>query len=292
MIHRKKPVEAPEALLDTKWDKIKADALSSKYTHDVKGFYRDTTIGPLTNLYKDKCAICERKRGTELQVDHYRPKKPRNNKEDRKYNQPGYYWLAYEWSNLIPLCSKCNNKKSNKFPLKNWDENNRISNHINVHGISGFDSVDLKFLHSHENPLILNPELEKNPERHFRFNPNGEIVGCTEEGEETIQICDLNRKDLRRERIEISQGFVDEIQSAFDDYGKNYKSNKANAKIALKGELNGIFKRLYKGTHIDHSHSLFCTFLYFYFNEFIDSKLPSNLKGQATKYFKEFSNYY
>ena len=96
MIHRKKEFnEPPPDLIHPKWDLLKERLLEEKHEHKVKSeCYRDTTIEPLIEIYKNKCAVCERERGTELQVDHYRPKKPRLRGE-MKYRQSGYFWLAF-----------------------------------------------------------------------------------------------------------------------------------------------------------------------------------------------------
>jgi len=285
MVHRQKNFSLPpKELIDTQWDALKADLLVSTDLHNVKvACYRDTTINALMSLYKDKCAICERSRGTELQVDHYRPKKPRDFQTGVQYNQPGYYWLCYEWSNLIPLCSKCNGNKSNKFPLNTWDETNRVSNN-NVKGLNPFEPYSLDWLQNQELPLMINPEYDKQPERHFTFHSNGNIVGRTDEGSETIKICELNRKDLVRERLKIRQDYVNSIKEALDDFSTHRNKN------ILKGELNAVFKIIKFNCHIDQAHSYYNLFIYKYYSYFIDSKLPANLKGLTTTYFNQFNN--
>ncbi len=88
MIHVKKDCNNPPAeLTDSKWSNIKLDVLTNS-DHSAKSkCYRDTTLNELVKLYSNKCACCERSRGEELQIDHYRPKKARNNK-DTTYNNP------------------------------------------------------------------------------------------------------------------------------------------------------------------------------------------------------------
>jgi hypothetical protein len=286
MVHRDKDFGSPPAaLIDDKWNDLKASLLIEKSTHEVKSScYRDSTIDALMILYKNKCAICERDRGTELQVDHYRPKKPRNNQTQIKYNQLGYYWLAYTWSNLLPLCSKCNGNKSNKFPLLGWSDLNRISDHNNVSGLNPFAPSDLNWLQQKEQPLIVNPEYDKLPERHFSFKSNGKIVGRTPEGIETINVCQLNRKDLIRERLKIRKDYTIAIKSAFDDFIKNKNQSE------LKGELSATFKLIKLNCHKDAGHSYFNLFLFKYYDYFISSKLPTNLRSLSTNYFNQFNS--
>ena len=284
MVHRNKKFDAePVLLVDPKWNDLKAKLLTEKHNHEVKSScYRDTTIEALHTIYAGKCAICERKRGLELQVDHYRPKKTRNNKSEREYNQPGYYWLAYSWSNLIPLCSKCNNAKRNKFPLKGWTEISRVDSHTNTKGLDPFEPYNLIWLQQQEQPLLINPEVETEPERHFKFLKNGSIVGRTEEGKETIKICNLNRTDLRRERIEIREKYASKINAAIDDYISN--RNQAE----LKGALKSIFKEIRENTHKNKAHSLYHIYIYHYFDLFIAPYLPNSLRARISHYFQEF----
>jgi hypothetical protein len=28
--------------------------------------------------------------------------------KEKEFEHPGYYWLAYEWTNLLPSCYDCN----------------------------------------------------------------------------------------------------------------------------------------------------------------------------------------
>lgn len=52
-----------------------------------------------------KCCYCERAPLEKHQdVEHYRPKS-------------AYWWLAWEWSNLLFCCKRCNGHKADRFPL-------------------------------------------------------------------------------------------------------------------------------------------------------------------------------
>ena len=51
-------------------------------------------------------------------VEHYRPKAGYRQDAEDPLGRPGYYWLAYEWSNLLFCCQICNQRfKRNLFPL-------------------------------------------------------------------------------------------------------------------------------------------------------------------------------
>ena len=65
--------------------------------------------------YRGKCCYTERRRDIKLErdVEHFRPKGKVTDE-----NHPGYWWLAYDWDNLLIAC-KVNNTidKDNHFPL-------------------------------------------------------------------------------------------------------------------------------------------------------------------------------
>src|SRR5215469_15345176 len=69
----------------------------------------------LQRIFADKCAYCESPVGHVAygEVNHFRPKALVQ--EDAAF--PGYYWLAYEWSNLLLACRQCALSKRNRFPI-------------------------------------------------------------------------------------------------------------------------------------------------------------------------------
>jgi hypothetical protein len=78
-----------------------------------RGVYgHDHVRAALEKLFCDKCAYCESKitPGFAWEVEHFRPKKSVAERPDH----PGYYWLAYEWTNLLPSCTLCNQRRRDK----------------------------------------------------------------------------------------------------------------------------------------------------------------------------------
>lgn len=61
----------------------------------------------LRTLFYNKCAYCESDLGDNLEVEHFRPKGGVT--EDRTHT--GYWWLAHTWTNLLPSCIACNQKR-------------------------------------------------------------------------------------------------------------------------------------------------------------------------------------
>ena len=96
---------------------------------------------------------------------------------------PGYYWLTYEWDNLVLACEECNLKKSDYFPLE--DPEQRARNHLDPLG--------------RESPLLVNPYVDPDPSRHIIFDGSA-CRPITEKGRVTVSLLKLNRTFLQDER--------------------------------------------------------------------------------------------
>ena len=159
---------------------------SGERTFKFKKLYRSAQVkDALKEIQHDKCCYCERRVApSEGQVDHFRPKGAfRQSKNDRNKEHPGYYWLAYQWDNLVLACRTCNLKKSDYFPLQHPEQ--RARSHL--------DSVDT------ESPLLLNPYAETELREHLTFNGSGCEHG-TERGRVTVEVLRLNEPYLQEER--------------------------------------------------------------------------------------------
>jgi len=138
-----------------------------------------------------KCCFCE-SQVTHVDygdVEHFRPKGGFRQKESDPLSRPGYYWLAYAWSNLFLSCTLCNQRyKKNLFPLIDPAKRAR-SHHDNV---------------GDEQPLLINPS-EDDPEKHIGFREEiAYPVRGSRRGKATIRALGLDRPELeerRRERL-------------------------------------------------------------------------------------------
>ena len=180
-------------------------AINEGAAHEVTGWYKHVEVKKaLEKLFYDKCAYCEsRPTATNpWDVEHYRPKGRVAERDDH----PGYYWLAYDWENLLPACTFCNQRrkdqpryddpralpaqgKLDQFPIEN--ENHRA--------MSPDDNLDA------ERPLLLNPCVDR-PETHLTYDIQGQIHPTDEHdlrAKETIRICALRRRRLRTARARI-----------------------------------------------------------------------------------------
>ncbi len=143
-----------------------------------------------------KCLFCEAKidHAQYGDVEHFRPKGGFNNSNSDPLETPGYYWLAYDWSNLTYGCQICNQvHKKNLFPLLNPLQRAR-SHHDDV---------------SVEQPTLVNPTLE-DPEHFIGFRD--EVAFGKDDagrGKTTIEIAGLNRPNLCESRRELFRRFND-----------------------------------------------------------------------------------
>lgn len=144
-------------------------------------------------LMKDqfhKCAYCEcRVTLPYNDVEHYRPK-------------ASYYWLAYEWSNLLYACSLCNRTyKKAFFPLV--DESQKVTAPGSLEA---------------EKPLLINPAVDI-PTDHVKFRRH-EIVGVTDKGRETIKLLHLNDRQNRPELVADRERLYEQYNLELDKIDK------------------------------------------------------------------------
>lgn len=161
----------------------------------------DTVKRALLKLQYRKCCYCEqRRRRSELAVEHFRPRTAIRQAKKGPLIYPGYFWLAYSWSNLYLSCDECNSRfKSAYFPLLNPTARAR-------------QCTDLV---KNERSILVDPGGD-NPRRHFRFE-GPEMVGLTGRGRKTIELLQLNEDNLmieREEKIDILDSLLNIVELA------------------------------------------------------------------------------
>jgi 5-methylcytosine-specific restriction endonuclease McrA len=154
------------------------------------------------DAFHGKCAYCESKFILDQSghVEHYRPKKAVTDENDQpvlvasggaQAPHPGYYWLAYDWHNLLPACEKCNTQvrtrdgkligKGTRFPVRGM-------------------RAARPGQEAQEQPLFLHPVFDE-PERHLLFDGRTGIIGARDErGQACIDLLGLNREGLPEAR--------------------------------------------------------------------------------------------
>ena len=171
------------------------DIVSSDFNSEI--WRAEDVKDALWNSQNGKCCFCEnmRARRREFDAEHFRPK----GGVDEDDGHPGYWWLAYDWSNLLYACKPCNQgNKRNKFPVSG------------TRAYSPEDNLE------DENPELINP-INEDPKNYIGFdwqesyNKFVKAVGLDEDGRgsNTIQITGLNSPELLEERAELLTSLQD-----------------------------------------------------------------------------------
>jgi hypothetical protein len=230
---------------DERWCRWRQEADAAAQTLDSESsvneeLYKRCRDFILERFHK-KCAYCETRVDTAQQfgdVEHFRPKGPPTD----EYNQPvfteqrkphpGYFWLAYEWLNLMPACISCNRPgthpdgtkagKWNRFPVKGPRAAKRG------------DPLD-----PDENRLLLNPYLDV-PEVDLIFDPDTGIVAPrTERGATTINVLGLNREGLRDARKRAAQSAKDHYSAFLEAVRTENERERARRKEEVQSFREG-----------------------------------------------------
>jgi hypothetical protein len=225
--------ETEQASLNRVYATGKSKAVSEKLYREQKEVYL-----ALNGPFRGKCVYCEMLIDNQFaHLDHFRPKKrvtdftgvvTIKDRRGRDIPHRGYYWLAYDFRNLLPACEVCNclNKsnhrsgglrigKGNLFPVKG---NFRAKN-------PGEEK--------RERPLLLNPTAKNiKIEKHLMVDEKGFIQGLTPEGKVTCKIFGLNdRQALIQERMAAYQNGYRSVLNYLTERGND---NVIGAAISLR----------------------------------------------------------
>jgi 5-methylcytosine-specific restriction endonuclease McrA len=195
--------------------KTKAAALTS--SKDVsQAFYASIRVKQaLEALFDLKCAYCEHPIGAagDWDVEHFRPK----GRVEGQANHPGYFWLAYDWTNLYAACQHCNQQRA-ELPL--W-ESGSITKPPARGKLDQFPLEAGSFRAAQrgddltrERRLLLSP-CEDDPEQHLTFNPLGEPVAIKDSAMAlaSIEVFALDRSRLNRLRARELQRLRGDLQA-------------------------------------------------------------------------------
>lgn len=171
------------------YDAHEADYVSGEKTMAIKDhvYGHSTVREALATAQHGKCCYCEvaiEHPYMLRHVEHWRPKGAVKQGLGQPAQYPGYYWLAYDWDNLLLSCGVCNSGyKSTVFPLA--DDSGRARNH----------REDLAV----EEPQLLKPDRD-DPEPHIEWIDD-QPRGCSDLGWKTIETVGLVREDdVKRSR--------------------------------------------------------------------------------------------
>lgn len=225
--------------------------------------WKDLKDWLMDHVFYEKCAYCERIiSGYYGDAEHYRPKaavlhkidtgemmEPECNFEDPlnpaagqflTLGHPGYFWLAYDWRNLLPSCVYCNSGlgKNERFDVQKkhlalvkldqqtFDAIPADSRPRGSKKWPGYYYLTPAMLDEREGPLLLNPlnaPDERNPHRHIRFGTCGTVAAVKKSpfGVNTIEIFRLRDDKLIRARHAAQETFRDKFYDRMRKYDPN-----------------------------------------------------------------------
>lgn len=183
-----------------------------------------------------KCWYCESKElRSDNPIDHFRPKGNVVECPDH----PGYWWLAFDWSNYRYACTYCNSRrvgaeseggKHDHFPLFTPPDWNKCQVDSNV-----------------EKPMLLDPTKAQDCKL-LTFNQNGEA--CPNESDrlssnfkradKSIELYHLNHKNTTRARKQIHQEIRQLVASTNElfEQGLNIQS------IAIENNIKILLRKI------------------------------------------------
>lgn len=173
----------------------------------------------LSHLQNNKCCFCESKIGhiSYGDIEHFRPKAGWV-QDNEPINKPGYYWLAYDWDNLLLCCQKCNQRfKKNYFPIKNSFQ--RATSNLS----------DL----AAEQPLFIHP-VNEDPAYFISFNDEIPVgVDSDGRGSETIEKLGIDRELLNEQRRK-TLNMIRTLCDLADGYPETPPESKQQAKAVIQ----------------------------------------------------------
>ncbi len=244
---------------------IKPNLYSDPY-HDSLGNTASRVIDKLNTWYIYKCAYCERI--YKMDVEHYRPKGEVRDENNQivtyagpgglAISHPGYFWLCYEWSNLLPACISCNRDggKTSKFPT-------RTKYNFAAPIVAGaIDKIRCFVGHidlTSEDPYLLHPELDI-IDGVFKFKIDDQKKGIEIEGNDplnrgkmTIELCQMNRPEIRISRL---QSVVYPIRKHLIALMKQLAAGRQSL-AETKNSVNTFLQKLYDDRNdetMDHTY--------------------------------------
>jgi uncharacterized protein (TIGR02646 family) len=202
------PIRRPD-LADANWLAWRQKTAQAKNTL-VTGYHPWDDVNLQEDLYKEampfllelfhgKCAYCETVITSSQpgDVEHYRPKGRIRDEQGRilkvringdEIEHPGYWWLAYDWHNLLPACIDCNRRRRH--------EDAGSAGKGEFFEVRGRRAVMPEDDLAQEQPLLLDPSVgDFDPAQHFEFKEDGTIKPVTDEARYSCELLGLNLRE-------------------------------------------------------------------------------------------------
>lgn len=241
MIKRSRPPAAPTVLttkgkdateaLKGQWDAGQTEFKSEAFDSSIYG--HASVKKALSEGNCEKCYYCEIPYSAVAfgTVDHFRPKAIVNNTGKKADREPGYYWLAYEWTNLLMACPRCNTRiKRNKFPLAPGSPR-ALSHHHKIED---------------ELPLLIDPTAT-DPALHIEWRDHiPRALDASPQGQATIEVLRLDSRKANRALVEARLQYLEFLWNSFCLLQHEPEHAGASKAIKKAEEDNGAFSAMTK----------------------------------------------
>lgn len=217
-------------------------------------------VSRLRRLFHGKCAYCESELGDNLDVEHFRPK----GGVTGELAHPGYWWLAHDWTNLLPSCTPCNQTRrqhivteamtveefTNLMAKRAKDSYGKA----NQFPIAGIRATSASGNLEHEKPDLIDPTRE-DPEPFFRWSKTGRysvVLARPADPVEnsralsTINVFALNRMNLVQSRTSIltelrfqAEEIIEDLEEDIADGGSPRHLDRALRRADAMRRLHG-----------------------------------------------------
>jgi hypothetical protein len=212
-----------------------ATAVKARHAFDVSVYTHSDVKHALRALFLDKCAYCEQRLDPYVPagIDHFRPINTAVNLDGSQ--SVGYWWLAYEWSNIYLSCQKCSSMKANRFPVDGPRTAPPKQGEVTLERMAEALRSEIALLLDPCGPEELGEELQ--------FRGHGGVEGATRRGEVTVSVFSLNREDLVRRRRESAQ----QVNSALYRFGRErFKYSEITRPLArTRQEFESFARRIF-----------------------------------------------
>ncbi|MGE7588552.1 AAA family ATPase [Peribacillus sp. NPDC101480] len=182
------------------------------------------------NIFKSfnyKCAYCESKLDFGSDIDNYRPKSGARN-SDGTVSKEHYWWLKFEWDNLLPVCIECNANKSNRFPV--------LSKRVDP---GTFEYKEL----ANELPSLFHPYYDDS-EKYLLYSEDGYIYSDNQRALITIETLNLNRISLVDQRRKEYRMLHAKWTMLVDCYSRTLNKNSIENTLLLEKMILEIKSKL------------------------------------------------
>ena len=264
--------------------KDKKHSAGSAY-NDGKSDNKDSLKWTLKQIYHEKCAFCETYIKNEVgDIEHFRPKNKNANQAKKCDKTYSYYWLAFSWDNLLPCCSRCNGKKSNCFDI--------MGDRVEYHDEKLIDLHDkIESYNKDEKPKLLHPEYDSF-ESDIHFSKYGEMESENERVNYTVEICDLNRENLKNSRLMVITDFMENLHRHLESFDNNLTDDNFDECLEY---FRITVEDFLKKSNVEYDYSLVRKYILDDFESFletieIDVDDEEYAKGIILVAFFEFSN--